>query len=135
MQLPPADLAKLRTSLTEDVQTITQNYGNLKLAHSKYGQALEALTDITPENKGQTTPQQPSRSGWWACVANHCLSFADLHLCCIAVLFSCFSSISLSLFFLSLSLSFFLSLFLSLFVRQAYHGSSDFFYVHSRCFI
>ena len=30
MQLPPADLAKLRTSLTEDVQTITQNYGNLK---------------------------------------------------------------------------------------------------------
>lgn len=51
MQLPPADLQKLRASLTEDVQTITQNYGNLKLAHSKYGQALEALTDITPENK------------------------------------------------------------------------------------
>jgi prefoldin alpha subunit len=51
MQLPPADLAKLRQSLTEDVQTITQNYGNLKLAHSKYGQALEALQDITPENK------------------------------------------------------------------------------------
>ena len=51
MQLPPADLQKLRTSLTEDVQTITQNYGNLKMAHSKYGQALEALTDITPENK------------------------------------------------------------------------------------
>jgi prefoldin alpha subunit len=50
-QLPPADLQKLRTSLTEDVQTITQNYGNLKMAHSKYGQALEALSDITPENK------------------------------------------------------------------------------------
>ena len=51
MQLPPADLQKLRASLTEDVQTITQNYGNLKMAHSKYGQALEALQDITPENK------------------------------------------------------------------------------------
>lgn len=32
MQLPPADLQKLRTSLTEDVQTITQNYGNLKVS-------------------------------------------------------------------------------------------------------
>lgn len=102
MQLPIADLQKLRQSLTEDVQTITQNYGNLKardtraqqargeyrarsrsvllqllpeqsskrriadprcalsisllllcpqLAHSKYGQALEALTDITPDNQ------------------------------------------------------------------------------------
>lgn len=103
MQLPVADLQKLRQSLTEDVQTITQNYGNLKvashtqhkgqgsgataqtrgasrnrtllrsrahsppdcfccrslpplvrllqLAHSKYGQALEALTDLTPENQ------------------------------------------------------------------------------------
>jgi len=50
-QLPAADLQKLRGSLTEDVQTITQNFGNLKLAYSKYGQALEALTDITPENK------------------------------------------------------------------------------------
>src|SRR5690349_1390250 len=51
MQLPPADLQKLRTSLTEDVQSITQNYGNLKMAASKYAQALEALQDITPENK------------------------------------------------------------------------------------
>jgi prefoldin alpha subunit len=51
MQLPPADLQKLRTSLTEDVQTITSNYGNLKLAHSKYAQALDALVDITPENQ------------------------------------------------------------------------------------
>jgi len=51
MQLPPQDLAKLRQSLTEDVQTITTNYGNLKLAHSKYGQALEALQDLTPANK------------------------------------------------------------------------------------
>lgn len=35
MQLPPADLAKLRTSLTEDVQTITQNYGNLKASATR----------------------------------------------------------------------------------------------------
>jgi prefoldin alpha subunit len=51
--LPPADLNKLRQSLSEDVQLITNNFGNLKVAQSRYAQALEALGDFVPENAGK----------------------------------------------------------------------------------
>lgn len=46
MQLPVADLQKLRQSLTEDVQTITQNYGNLKVrrAARSTGQAARSTS-------------------------------------------------------------------------------------------
>ncbi len=48
--LPVQDLNKIRTSLAEDVQLITNNFGNLKVAQSRYTMALEALSDIKPEN-------------------------------------------------------------------------------------
>lgn len=48
MQLPVADLQKLRQSLTEDVQTITQNYGNLKVRR----------TAAAAEHEGSTEQQQ-----------------------------------------------------------------------------
>lgn len=44
--LPLGDLNKLRQSLGEDVQLITNNFGNLKVAQSRYTQALESLTDV-----------------------------------------------------------------------------------------
>lgn len=50
--LSAQDLNKLRTSLSEDVQLITNNYGNLKVAQSRYTQALDALQDLKPENQG-----------------------------------------------------------------------------------
>jgi hypothetical protein len=50
MTLPPADLQKLRQQLTEDVQSITQNYGNLKVRKmtaqrntSEHGNPVHAL--------------------------------------------------------------------------------------------
>lgn len=40
------DLSKLRQSLSEDVQLITGNFGNLKVAQARYTQALEAINDV-----------------------------------------------------------------------------------------
>jgi hypothetical protein len=51
---PPADLQKLRGLLTEKTALSRRTTENLKMAHySKYGQALEAPNDITPENKAK----------------------------------------------------------------------------------
>ena len=53
MQLPVADLQKLRQSLTEDVQTITQNYGNLKVRSSKH-RPSSSTTDTGEATHAQT---------------------------------------------------------------------------------
>jgi len=47
-------LQQLRQSIGEELQVITNNFGNLKLAHSRYVQALEAVSDIKPESQGKT---------------------------------------------------------------------------------
>ena len=52
--LPAGDLSKLRESLSQDVQLITNNFGNLKVAQARYAQALEALADLTPSNLNTT---------------------------------------------------------------------------------
>ena len=51
--LSPSELNKLRQSLSEDVQLITNNFGNLKVAQARYSQALEAVHDIKAENQGK----------------------------------------------------------------------------------
>ena len=45
--LPAGELQKLRQSLSEDVQLITNNFGNLKVAQARYTQAMEAVTQLS----------------------------------------------------------------------------------------
>lgn len=66
--LSAQDLNKLRTSLTEDVQLITNNYGNLKVAQNRYMQAMDALSDIKEENKGEEYKR----------IAAHCLLYRNV---------------------------------------------------------
>jgi prefoldin alpha subunit len=51
--LPPQELQKLRQSLNDDIQLITNNFGNLKVAQARFAQGLEALLDLKPENEGK----------------------------------------------------------------------------------
>ena len=48
--LSAGELSKLRQSLSEDVQLITNNFGNLKVASARYQQAVDALSDISEAN-------------------------------------------------------------------------------------
>lgn len=51
--LQPQELQKLRQSLSDDIQLITNNFGNLKVAQARFAQGLEALLDLKPENEGK----------------------------------------------------------------------------------
>ena len=52
--LPAGELQKLRQSLSEDVQLITNNFGNLKVAQARYTQALEAVTQLSEASEDKT---------------------------------------------------------------------------------
>jgi len=52
--LPAGELQKLRESLSEDVQLITNNFGNLKVAQARYTQALEAVTQLSDATGDKT---------------------------------------------------------------------------------
>jgi prefoldin alpha subunit len=63
--LPAADLNKLRTSLTEDVQLISGNFGNLKLALSRYNQSLDSLQTISPDDNADAQVFVPLTSSMY----------------------------------------------------------------------
>merc|ERR1712227_727044 len=52
-KLQPDQLQQLRKSLSDDVQMITNSYGNLKVAYSRFQYSLEALDVIVPENENK----------------------------------------------------------------------------------
>lgn len=57
--LPISDLNKLRASLAEDVELITNNFGNLKVAQSRYQQSLEAIDQL--KTADDETSEQPKK--------------------------------------------------------------------------
>jgi hypothetical protein len=59
--LDPAQLEKIRSNIAQELEIITQNYGSLKLAMSRFGTALEALGEFKPENESERPLAKPNR--------------------------------------------------------------------------
>lgn len=50
-QLSLEQLQSIRKALNDEIQMITSSFGNLKVAHSRYGHSVEALAELKkPEN-------------------------------------------------------------------------------------
>jgi len=58
MTLAPQELHQLRQTMTNEIETLTANFQNLKLACSRFGHALEAVSEMAtaPEGKEALIP-------------------------------------------------------------------------------